>query len=259
MSSLDSEQIKNDNSPLIKEMFKAGVHYGYSRERRHPSISDFIFGYKNKTAIIDIEKTIDQLTIVNDFVKDLAKAKKQILFVGNKPEARSPMERGAKSINQPYVTLRWIGGTLTNFKEISKRLNLLASWKEKGEKGELAVYTKKERLLISKEVEELEQIFGGITNLSKLPSALFVIDAKSEAIAIAEAKLMKIPVIAVANSDCSIDGLDYPLVANDASGSSINFFVHQIATAYKEGLTMVPEISPTATQTTPATSGPTVI
>lgn len=255
MLSANSDKTKESNNPLIKEMFRAGVHYGYSRERRHPSISDFIFGYKNHSAIIDIEKTAEQLSVATDFVRDLAKARKQILFVGNKPEARLPVERGAKSIDQPFVTLRWIGGTLTNFKEINKRLNLLASWKSKGEKGELAVYTKKERLLISKEVEELEQTFGGITNMTKLPAAIFAIDAKSEAIAIAEARRLKIPVIAVANSDCSIDEISYPLVGNDASGSSITFFVQQIVAAYKEGLAQAPEVAPA---TAPTTSAPAV-
>lgn len=258
MLSVNSDQTKETKNPLIKEMFRAGVHYGYSRERRHPSISDFIFGYKNRAAIIDIEKTADQLVTATNFIKDLAKARKQILFVGNKPEARSSVERGAKSIDQPFVTLRWIGGTLTNFKEINKRLNLLASWKSKGEKGELAVYTKKERLLISKEVEELEQTFGGITNMAKMPAAVFVIDAKSEAIAVAEAKMMKIPVIAVANSDCSIDDINYPLVGNDASGSSIAFFVQQIVSAYKKGLASAPEIVP-ATAPAPATPAPIVV
>jgi small subunit ribosomal protein S2 len=156
------------------------------------------------------------------------------------------VERGAKAINQPYVTLRWIGGTLTNFKEIGKRLALLAGWKEKGEKGELVVYTKKERLLISKEVEELEQTFGGITNMAKLPAALFAVDVKAEAIAIAEAKRVHIPVIAIANSDCNIDGIDYPLVGNDAAGSSITFFVQQIVAAYKEGATLATATEATA-------------
>jgi small subunit ribosomal protein S2 len=245
-----STDIKDTNSEassaLIKEMFRAGVHYGYSKERRHPSVESFIFGYKNHGAIIDIEKTVVELEKVTNFVKELAKKRQQILFVGNKHEARLPVERGAKAINQPYVTLRWIGGTLTNFKEIGKRLALLAGWKEKGEKGELAVYTKKERLLISKEVEELEQTFGGITNMAKLPAALFAVDVKAEAIAIAEAKRVHIPVIAIANSDCNIDGIDYPLVGNDAAGSSITFFVQQIVAAYKEGATLATATEATA-------------
>ncbi|KKS87857.1 MAG: 30S ribosomal protein S2 [Parcubacteria group bacterium GW2011_GWC1_43_11b] len=227
---------KEEKEALVKEMFRAGVHYGYSRRQRHPSVSDFIFGYKNRGAIIDIEKTVDDLDRVLDFVRSLARERKQILFIGTKPEARLVVEKMAKQIDMPYVSLRWIGGTLTNFKEIRKRLAKLADWKEKGEKGELAVYTKKERLMISREVEDLERLFGGITGMPKIPSAIFVVDAKKEEIAVAEAKVAKVPVIAIANSDCNITNLEYPLVGNDASGTSIAFFLQQIVLAYKEGL-----------------------
>lgn len=221
---------------LVKEMFRAGVHYGYSKRSRHPSVDNFVFGYKNHGAIIDIEKTADELDKVLDFVRNLARDRKQILFVGTKPEAREVVEKIARQIEMPFVSLRWIGGTLTNFKEVRKRLAKLADWKEKGEKGELTVYTKKERLLIAREVEDLERLFGGITTMAKVPSAVFVIDPKKEQIAVDEAKVLRLPVIALANSDCNIDGLDYPLVGNDTSSNSIAFFLQQIALAYKEGL-----------------------
>ncbi|KKS39566.1 MAG: 30S ribosomal protein S2, partial [Candidatus Gottesmanbacteria bacterium GW2011_GWA2_42_16] len=150
MSTDIKDQKQEAKESLVKEMFRAGVHYGYSRRGRHPSVESFIFGYKNRGAIIDIEKTVDELDKVLDFVRGLARDRKQILFVGTKPEARETVEKIAKQIEMPFVNLRWIGGSLTNFKEIRKRIAKLADWKDKGEKGELAVYTKKERLLISR-------------------------------------------------------------------------------------------------------------
>ncbi len=249
MSTDIKDQKQEAKESLVKEMFRAGVHYGYSRRGRHPSVESFIFGYKNRGAIIDIEKTVDELDKVLDFVRGLARDRKQILFVGTKPEARETVEKIAKQIEMPFVNLRWIGGSLTNFKEIRKRIAKLADWKDKGEKGELAVYTKKERLLISREVEDLERLFGGITNMPKTPAAMFVIDPKKEQIAVDEARVMKVPVIALSNSDCNINGLAYPLVANDASGTSINFFLQQIALAYKEGLlaSVAPVVAPATT------------
>jgi len=240
---------KTDNTPIeiketpIREMFEAGAHLGYSKSRRHPSVRDFIFGYKNKSAILDLEKSSKSLEVAKEFVKELGKAKKQILIVGNKNEAHKAVMKYADIIDMPYVAERWIGGTLTNASEIKKRLQRLAEIKADEESGTLEKkYKKKERGMIGKEKKDLERYFGGITEMAKLPSALVLIDSRTEDTALREAKKMKIPVVSLSNSDCDIRNIDYPVVANDSSVKSIEYFLSQIAESYKEGKKEAPAV-----------------
>ncbi|HJN62891.1 MAG TPA: 30S ribosomal protein S2 [Candidatus Paceibacterota bacterium] len=223
------------NNKLIEAMFGAGVHYGYSKSRRHPSTSPFIFGAKNKVEIFDLEKTSKALEDSFNFVLSLGEKNKQILFVSGKKEAGSILRETAKNLGVSYVAGRWIGGTLTNFSEIRKRIQKFLDLQEKKEKGELSKYTKKERLLIDRDIMDLESKFGGLMDMQELPSALFVIDSEQEKIAVTEAQKMGIPVISISSSDCNIKGIDYPIPGNDSSLSSIKFFVSKIADAYKEG------------------------
>lgn len=226
-------EIKKDE--IIEKMFKAGVHFGYSKSRRHPSTLPYIFGVKNRVEIFDLEKTKKLLEKVKDFVKVLGKNKQQILFVGGKAEAKNAIKDIGKSMGMPFVAGRWIGGILTNFAEIKNRINKLAELTTQKEKGELAKYTKKERLLIDKQIEKLDRFFSGLSTLKDLPKAVFVIDSKKEKIAVAEAKKIGIPVIALANSDCDISLVDYPIIANDSSILSIKLFLNEISLVYKEG------------------------
>ncbi len=230
-----TEEKKTKNNETIDAMFKAGAHFGYQKSRRDASTSSFIFGTKNKVEIIDLEKTNEQLEKALEFVKSLAKAGKQILFVGGKNEARNAIKIGAMSVDMPYVDGRWIGGAITNFPEIKKRIAKFEDLQKQKEKGELSKYTKKERLLIDREIENLDIMFSGIVSMKEAPKALFVIDPKKEFIAVAEAKKAGIPVVALANTDCNIKEIDFPIVANDASVSSISFFVSEIVKAYKAG------------------------
>jgi small subunit ribosomal protein S2 len=184
--------------------------------------------------IIDLEKTEELLEKALAFVATLAKEGKQILFVGGKNEARLSLKIAAESINMPYVDGRWIGGTLTNFPEIKKRLIKLDDLVKQKEKGELTKYTKKERLMIDREIANLERFFSGIMSLKDLPKALVVVDPKKEIIAVTEAQNMNIPVIALSGTDCNIANINYPIVGNDASVSSITFFVNEIAKAYQK-------------------------
>jgi len=222
---------------LITDMFSAGAHFGYSRSRRHSSAKPFIFGSKNGVEIMDLEKTSIELEKAKEFVKSLAKTGKQILFVGTKSEAKKAVEKGATSIEMPFAVERWVGGNLTNFPEIKKRVALLEDLRAKREKGELAMYTKKERLLIDKDIDRLERNFSGIVSMKSLPAALFVIDPRKETITVKEAKFLGIPVVALANSDCNLKEVDYAIPGNDSSMSSITFFVDQIVEAFKEGRT----------------------
>jgi small subunit ribosomal protein S2 len=221
-----------DKQNIIDEMFRSGVHYGYSKSRRHPSVTPYIFTTKNGIDIIDIEKSEELLEKANEEIKSLGASGKTILFVGTKPESKQQITEIALSLNMPYVSERWVGGILTNYPEIKKRINRLLELRTQKEKGELDKYTKKEKLLIAKEMEDMTRNFQGLTSVSKTPDAIIVIDSKKELIAVTEAKKMGLPVIAVLNTDCNLKEVTYPVVANDASVSSITFFLNKIKEAY---------------------------
>jgi small subunit ribosomal protein S2 len=226
---------------IIDKMFKVGAHFGYSKTKRHPSVKKFIFGAKNRVEIFDLEKTVKSLEDTKIFVRDLASSGKQILFVSSKSEAKEAVEIGASSIGAPFVAGRWIGGTLTNATEIRKRVSKYQKLLNDKDKGLLTKYTKKERLLIDRDIEKLSRKFSGLTSLEGMPAALFVVDPKKEEIAVKEAFEKNIPVIALANSDCNIKGIKYPIAANDSSRSSIQFFVDEIVGAYNEGKKNAPK------------------
>lgn len=228
------ETTKQDN-PIIQEMFAAGGHFAFSRSRRHPSFAPFIFGVKNRVEIFDLEKTKDLLEKAEEFVRKLAAEGKQILFVGGKNEARDIIKQGALSVDMPYVSGRWVGGTISNFKEIRSRVEKLLDLTDKRDKGELSKYTKKERLLIDREIEKLDHLFSGLIPLKDLPAAIFVVDSRHEKIAVMEARKAGIPVVSLMGSDCNFKDADYSIPGNDASIASINFFVGKIVWAYKEG------------------------
>ena len=230
-----TEQNKAVNNEKIEAMFKAGAHFGYAKSRRDASTAPYIFGTKNKVEIIDLEKTNQMLDKAIEFVTSISKLGKVMLFASCKSEAKNAIKEGAMSIDMPYVSGRWIGGTITNFPEIKKRLAKYEDLTRQKEKGELSKYTKRERMLIDKEISNLEKMFLGITNLKENPKALFVVDPKEEINAVMEAKKAGIPVIAVLNTDCDISLVDYPIIANDSSVSSIAFFVSEIVKAYKAG------------------------
>lgn len=217
-----------------KEMLEAGVHFGLIKSRRHPSMMPYILGRKDNIEVFDLEKVSVNLEKVIEFIKKIASENKQILFVGGKRESQRIISDGADKIDMPYVSGRFIGGTLTNFDEIKKRVSRLVNLTSQKEKGELAKYTKKERLLIDREIEKLEEDFGGIVNMPKLPAAVFVIDSDREKIAKNEAIKLGIPVIALCNSDCNISDVDFPIPGNDTNVKSISYFVNQIVKAYSE-------------------------
>jgi small subunit ribosomal protein S2 len=232
------QEEKKVNNERIDEMFKAGAHFGYSKTRRHPSVASYIFGVKNKVEIVNLEKTDELLEKVITFISTLAKEGKQVLFVGGKNEARDALRFAAETAGMPFVDGRWIGGTLTNFPEIKKRLMKLEDLTKQKEKGELTKYTKKERLMIDREIANLNRFFSGILSMKDLPKALVVVDSKKEEIAVTEARKMNIPVVALCGTDCDISEVNYPIVANDSSVSSITFFVNEISKAYKKGKTL---------------------
>jgi len=231
---------------IVEELYKAGSYFGYSRTRRHPSVKSFIFGSKNRMDILDLEKSADSFRNALTFVSKLGSEGKQILFVGNKKEARELVEETAKKIGMPFVALRWIGGTLTNAMEIRKRISRMEDLLSKKESGALNVYTKKERLLIDREIAKLEKHFAGIAIMRRAPAALIVIDSRHEETAVGEARQAGIPVVSLSGTDNNISGINYPVVANDSSMAMISLFLNKVAEAYKEGLKMAPKVvSPT--------------
>ncbi len=220
-------------SKLITDILAAGGHFGYSKTRRHPSTKSYVFGTKNNADIIDVTQTEKMLEAAMKFIKTLGEEKKTVLFLSSKPEAKKIMEAAAKELNMPYVENRWIGGTLTNFPQISKRINVLIDLKNKQAKGDLAKYTKKEQSDFGRQIEKMEKNFGGLVGMTKRPDAVFIVDTKKERIALTEANMMKIPVVALANTDNDMRGIDFPIIGNDASRTSVQFFVDKIVEAYK--------------------------
>jgi small subunit ribosomal protein S2 len=220
----------------IEEMFKAGAHYGYSKSRRHPTTTPYIFATKNGVDIINVEKTYDLFEKALEQVTKLAASGKTILFVGTKAEAKQQIVEAALALNMPYVNERWVGGSLTNFPEIKKRITKLLDLRDQKEKGGLDKYTKKERLLIDREMDDMTKNFQGLTGITRTPDAMFVIDPKKEHIAVTEAHKMNLPVIAVLNTDCNLKQVEFPIIANDASVMSISYFVNSVKEAYNKGV-----------------------
>lgn len=212
-------------NPRVQELFDRGAQFGFSKTKRHPSIVPYIFTMKNRRDIIDLEKTVEQIEVAEAFMKSMIEAGKTVLFVGTKPEVRDSIRTIAESVDMPFVDMRWVGGTLTNFSEIRRRADRLLDLEYKKEHKQLVFKTKKEALMIDRDIERLQKNFGGITQLKKLPDVMFVIDPKAEEIAVTEARLLDIPVVAIANTDCNIEKVDYPIVANDTIRPSITYIL----------------------------------
>lgn len=220
----------------IQALYDVGAHFGYPRARRHPSAAPFLYTTKDRTDIFDLVMTEVQLEKAKQFVASLAMSGRALLFVGGKHEAVAVIKENAEKIGAPYCAGRWIGGTLTNFKNIRKRIERLEKLTADKESGELEKkYTKKEQLLLSREVDGLLFRFGGITKMADLPGALFVVDVRHEKTAVAEANQLGIPVISLSSSDCDFAVSKCPIPANDTSIKSISYITQEIANAYAEG------------------------
>ena len=236
MSAEVSTTAKKDDVSLIKRLFEAGAHFGFSKSRRHPTVVPYLYGTKQGTDIFDLEKTAALMGDAASYLKELGAQGKPVLFVGTKEEISAITTNVAKRLEVPYVTNRWIGGTFTNFTEIKKRVERLTTLTSQVESGELErKYTKKERLMLTREIEKLDFNFGGITKMERLPAALFVVDPRHEAIAVKEANDMNIPVIAIMSSDCDITRIAKPVVVNDSHKASVSLALDELANAYEEG------------------------
>lgn len=219
----------------IDTLFGAGAHFGYSRARRHPSAAPFLFATRDQTDFFNLEETAKCLEAASSFVAGVAASGGQLLLVGGKNESLSLVKAAAERIGAPYCAGRWIGGTLTNFKNIRKRIDRLEKLEAERESGALEKYTKKERLLLDREMDGLRARFGGLVSLQKEPAALFVVDTRHEDTAVREANQLHIPVVGLSSSDCDFSRVQYPIPANDTSVKSVRLIVDAIAEAYQEG------------------------
>ncbi len=215
----------------MKEMFDAGVHFGYAKSSRHPSVKDNVLVAKEGLQVIDLEKTIASLEAAEQKIKEVRAQNGIILFVGSKNEAIKIVEENAKKIGMPFVTTRWIGGTFTNYSEIKKRVSKLSKMLIDREKGEYEKYNKKERLDLDKEILKLQKHYTGLLAMTEMPKLLIIIDSKSESIATQESQDMNIPVISISNTDCDISGIQFPIVANDSSVKSIEYIITRLTNA----------------------------
>ncbi len=219
--------------PTAEQLLEAGVHFGHRTSRWNPKMKGYIFGVRNGVHIFDLEKTVAKLQEAAVFAAETAQNGSYIIFVGTKPAVRKAVREAAIVCSMPFVDQRWLGGTLTNFKSISKRLEYFRDLEAKLAAGELKKYTKKEQLGFKKQLEELEKSFGGIKNLMKLPGAIFVSDLKENRPAVAEAKIAGVKVIAIADSSTDPNLADYPIPANDDALSSVKIIVETLAEAIK--------------------------
>lgn len=223
----------------LKELLEAGVHFGHLTRKWNPKMKRYIFGQRNGIHIIDLQHTLREFKHASDFVTDLAAKGGRVLFVGTKRQAQEAIQEAATRVKMPYVTERWLGGTLTNFRTIQTRIQRYKelSWMEAGQNTDNL--TKKERLLLSKEKEKLEKMLSGIVEMSRLPQALFVVDIKREKNCIREARKLGIPVVAIVDTNCDPEEADYPIPGNDDAVRAIQLFAGKIAEAIEEGRHML--------------------
>ena len=220
----------------IKRLFDTGAHFAQVRSRRHPSMKPFILGASGRTEIIDLAQTETQIEAAKGVLAALAKEGKTILFVGGKAEVASFVKKAAESIGQPFVATRWLGGTISNWAEIKKRIDRLADLTERRVAGTLAKqHTKLELVRLDREEKRLVERLDGITGLTKRPDALLVVDTKHEKHAVKEARDAGIPIIAIMGSDCDLKDATYPILANDASRRTVELILAELTEAFEKG------------------------
>jgi len=221
----------------IKQLLEAGAHFGHQTSRWHPRMKKYIFTKRNGIHIIDLEQTASMLDTACDFVRQVATEGGHILFVGTKKQAQETIEEEAKRCGMYYVNQRWIGGVLTNFTTIQARIDYLVRLEDQQTRGEFSRLPKKEALKLEEEILRLNRQMGGFKEMINLPAALFIIDPTKEKIALAEAKRVGIPIVAIADTNCNPDEIDYPIPANDDAIRAIKLICGKIADAVIEGST----------------------
>lgn len=241
---------------LIERLFTAGAHFGFKKSRRHPTVTPYLFTSKDGNDIFDLEQSAALIEKAASVLSEAGKNGKNVVFVGTKDEVSRIVKDGAESIAMPFVTNRWIGGMITNFSEIKKRIARLESLTNERESGELdRKYTKKERVMINREIDKLNFNFSGIKSLTRIPDMMVVVDPRHDVIAVQEAIDARIPVIAILSSDCDSKKITYPVYVNDALQASVSVVLSELTKAYASGKTeFVPK--PAAPRTPSSDSRP---
>ncbi len=219
----------------MKQLLEAGVHFGHQTRRWNPKMAQYIFTERNGIYIIDLQKTVRKIDDAYLFVRDLALENKSILFVGTKKQAQESVEAEAKRCNMFFVNNRWLGGTLTNFKTIRSRIDRLNAIDKMEQNGQFELLPKKEVIKLCAEREKLEKNLGGIREMKKLPGALFVVDPRKERIAVAEARILGIPIVAIVDTNCDPDEIDYVIPGNDDAIRAVKLIAGKVADAVLEG------------------------
>ena len=222
-------------SVTMRQMLEAGVHFGHQTRYWNPKMAPFIFGDRNKIHIINLEKSLPLYNDAMNFVAKLAAKKGSVMFVGTKRQAGDLVKQEAERAGMPFVNHRWLGGMLTNFKTVKQSIKRLKDLETMDADGSLERLTKKEALMRRREMEKLERSLGGIKNMGGLPDAMFVIDVGHEKIAVSEARKLGIPVIAVVDTNCSPEGVDYVIPGNDDSIGAITLYAQGVADSVLEG------------------------
>ncbi len=219
----------------MKQLLEAGVHFGHQTRRWNPKMAEYIYMERNGIYIIDLAKTVKKLEEAYDFVRTLSENGQSILFVGTKKQAQESIESEAKRCNMYYVNNRWLGGMLTNFRTIQTRIRRLNDIDKMEQSGQFDLLPKKEVIQLKAEREKLEQNIGGIREMKKLPGALFVVDPRKEHIAVTEARILNIPIVAIVDTNCDPDEIDYVIPGNDDAIRAVKLIAGKMADAVLEG------------------------
>ena len=219
----------------MKQLLEAGVHFGHQTRRWNPKMAEYIYMERNGIYIIDLQKTVKKLEEAYNFVRDLAANGQNILFVGTKKQAAEAVKEEAERVGQYYVNARWLGGMLTNFKTMRTRIDRLAQLRKMQEDGTFDILPKKEVIKLTNEIAKLEKYLGGVKEMKRLPGALFIIDPRKERNAIAEARKLGIPIVAIVDTNCDPDEIDYVIPGNDDAIRAIRLISATMANAVQEG------------------------
>ena len=219
----------------MKQLLEAGVHFGHQTRRWNPKMGKYIFTERNGIYIIDLQKTVHKVDEAYDFIKSVAASGKSVLFVGTKKQAQDSIKEEAMRCGQFYVNERWLGGMLTNYKTIQSRIKYLRDLEKMKEDGTFEVLPKKEVAQLKTKKEKLERFLGGIKDMDKLPGAMFVVDPRKERIAVAEARLLHIPIVGIVDTNCDPDEIDYVIPGNDDAIRAVKLLASQMADAIIEG------------------------
>ncbi len=219
----------------MKQLLEAGVHFGHQTRRWNPKMERYIFTERNGIYIIDLQKTVKKIDEAYNFVKELSAANKSILFVGTKKQAQDAVKEEAIRSDSFYINQRWLGGTLTNFETIQKSINRLKELEGMEIDGTFEVLPKKEVIILKKEMDRLEKFLGGIKDMRRLPGAIFIIDPRKERIAVAEARKLNIPIVAIVDTNCDPDEIDYVIPGNDDAIRAVKLITGKMADAVIEG------------------------